>query len=145
MLPKRSTVRRVRSCSTSSSKPRARPEPELTEISCNMRRFFFFPKILPTFIQGHVNLRDMVADDANVIHVRVVTRLCDLTSTVLKEGRASICHFNVTMQGWAVASIVSDLRTGRNRDSRRNPLVTSNTSEREFDWTKLWSLRLPSS
>ena len=45
----------------------------------------------------------------------------------------------------AVGSVVPDSRTGRNRDSRRNPLIPSNTLAREFDWAKLWSLQsLPS-
>ena len=59
-----------------------------------------FLEILPTFIEDHMHLRDMVADEANVIHVHVVTCLCDLTSTAQNERRATICHFNATMQGW---------------------------------------------
>ena len=59
-----------------------------------------FLEILPTFIRTHVHLRDVVPDDANVIHVQVLTCLCDLTSTAQKERRATICHFNTATQGW---------------------------------------------
>ena len=71
-------------------------------------------------------MRDMIADDANVIHVQVVTCLCDLTSTAKNERRATMRqHYNAEM---SVGSVVLGLRTGRSRDFRRNPLVTSNTS-----------------
>ena len=98
--PTRSTVvGRVRSRWTLSSNPRARPEQELPESSCSMRLFFSKSCLLSFKAMCHVHLRDLLADVANVVHVQVVTGLCDLTTTAQNEKRATICHFYSTMHG----------------------------------------------
>ena len=67
-----------------------------------------FLESLPSFIHGHVHLRDMVAIDANVVHVPMRSDLGFQEREAVHD--LSFQHYHA---GMAVGSIVSDVRTAK--------------------------------